>query len=347
MHFSPSGAANVVTNFMGTAFLLALLGGFLADAFLTSYCIYPISTTIEFAGLFILALQAHISSLKLPICTSTNRSTPCEHVDGEKKALLFFGLYLLALGVGGIKGSLPLHGDEQFDENTPKGRKQISTFFNYYVFCRSCGVLIAVTFVVWIEDNKGWQWGFGISTATILISIPIFLLRSTIYRIKIPAGSPMTAILKVGSQNITTIYNTCISGKSSNAVVSMNTNPSSTTDTSVAECHAKENAQIQTVHQLSLPVFPVLFMIVLAPVYNHIIIPFFRKVTKTEMSITHLQRIGTGLVLSIVAMAVAAPVEIKRKQVATQTGLCSHPLVKGSLLKLLNLKNLAIPRATA
>ena len=49
MHFSPSGAANVVTNFMGTAFLLALLGGFLADACFTSYCIYPISATIEFA----------------------------------------------------------------------------------------------------------------------------------------------------------------------------------------------------------------------------------------------------------------------------------------------------------
>ena len=49
MHFSPSRAANIVTNFMGTAFLLALLGGFLADAFFTSYCIYPISATIEFA----------------------------------------------------------------------------------------------------------------------------------------------------------------------------------------------------------------------------------------------------------------------------------------------------------
>ncbi|PSS07881.1 Protein NRT1/ PTR FAMILY 4.6 like [Actinidia chinensis var. chinensis] len=406
----------LVTNFMGTAFLLALLGGFLAEAFFTSYCIYPISATIEFAvrifmkiklliqcleqhfnqgwvnrgvhmlwdsslGLLILTLQAHISSLKPPICTSTNRSTPCQHVDGAKEELLFFGLYLVALGVGGIKGSLPPHGAEQFDENTPKGRKQRSTFFNYYVFSLSCGALIAVTFVVWIEDNKGWQWGFGDSTATILISIPIFLLGSTIYRTKIPAGSPMTTILKALDA---AIYNTCISRNSSNAVVSMNTSLSSTTDISVAECHAKENAQIQTaiqglefldravirnpIHPLlactakqvkevkivlnilpifmptimlncclaqlstfsvqhtatmntkigslrvppaSLPVFPVLFMIVLAPVYNHIIIPFFRKVTKTEMGITHLQRIGTGLVLSIVAMAVTALVEIK------------------------------------
>lgn len=71
----------------------------------------------------------------------------------------------------------------------------------------------------------------------------------------------------------------------------------------------------------SLPVFPVIFIILLAPIYDHIIIPFARKVTKSETGITHLQRIGVGLLLSIVAMAVAAVVEIKRKRVATNTGL--------------------------
>lgn len=71
----------------------------------------------------------------------------------------------------------------------------------------------------------------------------------------------------------------------------------------------------------SLPIFPVLFILILAPLYNHIIIPFSRKLTNTEMGITHLQRIGTGLVLSIMAMAVAALVEMKRKHVAIQSGL--------------------------
>lgn len=71
----------------------------------------------------------------------------------------------------------------------------------------------------------------------------------------------------------------------------------------------------------SLPIFPVIFTMILAPVYNHIIIPFARAVTKSEMGITHLQRIGTGLFLSVVAMAVAALVEMKRKRVAEQSGL--------------------------
>lgn len=48
MHFSPSNSANVVTNFMGTAFLLAILGGFLSDSYFTTYHIYLLSATTEF-----------------------------------------------------------------------------------------------------------------------------------------------------------------------------------------------------------------------------------------------------------------------------------------------------------
>lgn len=48
MHYSPSQSATTVTNFMGTAFLLALLGGFLSDAFFTTYAIYLISAFVEF-----------------------------------------------------------------------------------------------------------------------------------------------------------------------------------------------------------------------------------------------------------------------------------------------------------
>lgn len=129
-------------------------------------------------GLLILTIQAHVPSLKPPACISVNINSPCKEVGGASAVMLFAGLYLVALGVGGIKGSLPTHGAEQFDENTPQGRKQRSSFFNYYVFCLSCGALVAVTLVVWVEDHKGWQWGFGISTATILVSIPIFLLGS-------------------------------------------------------------------------------------------------------------------------------------------------------------------------
>ncbi|XP_051144410.1 protein NRT1/ PTR FAMILY 4.6-like [Andrographis paniculata] len=393
MNFSPSGAANSVTNFMGTAFLLALLGGFLSDAFFTTYLIYLISALIEFLGLVLLTVQAHSSSLKPAKCIPGSPEVPCHQVDGGKAAMLFLGLYLTALGVGGIKGSLPPHGAEQLDEDTPRGRKQRSTFFNYFVFSLSCGALIAVTLVVWIEDNKGWQWGFGISMLTILLSIPVFLAGSKFYRNKIPLGSPLTTICKV---LVAAILNTCMPRSSSNAIASMATSPPTPFDDGeivqgndqagkssvgspseslkflnravvnkpaldMLKCSVQQLEEVKIVLKIlpifactimlncclaqlstfsvqqaatmntklgslkvppaSLPVFPVVFIIVLAPLYDHVIIPFARRVTKSEMGISHLQRIGIGLVLSIVAMAVAALVEIKRKRVATESGM--------------------------
>jgi peptide/histidine transporter 3/4 len=75
-----------------------------------------------------------------------------------------------------------------------------------------------------------------------------------------------------------------------------------------------------------LHTFPVTYSMVLAPVYNHLIIPFVWKATKSEMGSTHLQHVGIGLALSTIAMAVAALVEIKRKRVTTNSGYPEHPL---------------------
>ncbi|KAK3421958.1 hypothetical protein EUGRSUZ_G02547, partial [Eucalyptus grandis] len=210
-------------------------------------------------------------------------------------------------------GSLPSHGAEQFDDTTPQGRKQRSTFFNYFVFCLSCGGLIAVTLVVLVEDNKGWQWGFGISTLAIFLSIPIFLAGSAIYRNKIPSGSrsrpfsslsflnravtskPINRSLECSVQQVedvkvvlkllpvfacTIILNCCLAQLSTFSV-----QQTSTMDTKLGSLE---------VPPASLPIFPILFIMILAPVYDHFIIPFARLATKTETGITHLQRIDHG-----------------------------------------------------
>uniref|UniRef100_A0A1S4D6Q0 Protein NRT1/ PTR FAMILY 4.6-like n=1 Tax=Nicotiana tabacum TaxID=4097 RepID=A0A1S4D6Q0_TOBAC len=193
-------------------------------------------------GLLIVTVQARIPSLRPPICTSVNRNIACEEVDDVQAAMLFSGLYLVALGVGGIKGSLPPHGAEQFYEHLTQGRKHRSSFFNYYIFCLSCGALIAMTLVVWVEDNKGWQWGFGISTIAILTSIVIFLLGSGTYRIKVPTGSPITTIFKVA---VVAICNSLHPRNSTNSTVEIRTNPSSTTESSEEEGHEKGKAEAE------------------------------------------------------------------------------------------------------
>lgn len=66
MYFSPARSATAVTNFMGTAFLLALLGGFLSDAFFTTYLIFIVSTAVEFLVLQLSVFCRSISNSRPP-----------------------------------------------------------------------------------------------------------------------------------------------------------------------------------------------------------------------------------------------------------------------------------------
>lgn len=63
----------------------------------------------------------------------------------------------------------------------------------------------------------------------------------------------------------------------------------------------------------SVPVIPLLFMVILIPIYDRFFVPFARKFTNHPSGITPLQRVGVGLVLSAISMSIAGVVEVKRK----------------------------------
>ena len=74
----------------------------------------------------------------------------------------------------------------------------------------------------------------------------------------------------------------------------------------------------KTIPTPCIPVIPLVFMSVLIPIYEFVAVPFARKITGHPSSITQLQRVGVGLVLSILSMAVAGSIELYRKQRSTR-----------------------------
>lgn len=71
----------------------------------------------------------------------------------------------------------------------------------------------------------------------------------------------------------------------------------------------------------SLTVFFVGSVLLTVPVYDRVITPIAKKLSHNPQGLTPLQRIGVGLVFSILAMVSAALIEIKRLRMARANGL--------------------------
>ncbi|KAG0471840.1 hypothetical protein HPP92_016386 [Vanilla planifolia] len=80
-------------------------------------------------------------------------------------------------------------------------------------------------------------------------------------------------------------------------------------------------------------------IITMMPLYDKLMIPFFRFVLRDSKGITVLQRIGIGMLLSIAAMIIAATVETKRIQ-ATKRGSTEHLLAVATIHSARNIRHL-------
>ncbi|CAL4996804.1 unnamed protein product [Urochloa decumbens] len=195
MHLGNAESANVVTNFMGTSFMLCLLGGFVADSFLGRYLTIAIFTAVQASGVTILTISTAAPGLRPSQCVA--KDATCDRASGAQLGVLYLALYLTALGTGGLKSSVSGFGSDQFDETNPGEKNQMMRFFNWFFFFISLGSLLAVTVLVYVQDNLGRPWGYGACAAAIAAGLVVFLAGTRRYRFKKLAGSPLTQIAAV------------------------------------------------------------------------------------------------------------------------------------------------------
>ncbi|KAL1565807.1 protein NRT1/ PTR FAMILY 8.1-like [Salvia divinorum] len=75
-----------------------------------------------------------------------------------------------------------------------------------------------------------------------------------------------------------------------------------------------------TIPQASLTIFDTLSVIFWVPIYDGLIVPAARKLTGCPTGLTQLQRIGTGLFISIFSMVAAAVLEVYRLRAVLRHG---------------------------
>lgn len=374
---SNSTAANNVTNWSGTCYITPLIGAFIADAYWGRYKTIAVFSIVYFFGMALLTISASVPTLKPP-CKASDVNC---HPTTSQTSVFFLSLYIIALGTGGIKPCVSSFGADQFDETDVIEKKKKSSFFNWFYFSINIGALIASSVLVWIQENVGWEWGFGIPTVAMGIAVCSFFLGTRRYRHQKPGGSPLTRIAQVlvatfrkwnmpvprdksglyevqdkesvieGSRKLEhtdgfrfldkaaleTVNDKSINGSNNpwrlctvtqveelKAVIRILpiwasgiifATVYSQMSTLFVEQGDTMNPHIGPVFKIpaaSLSIFDTLSVIFWVPVYDRLIVPLARKYTGHQRGFTQLQRMGIGLVISILSMVIAGIVEVKR-----------------------------------
>ncbi|KAM3389009.1 hypothetical protein ACQJBY_011255 [Aegilops geniculata] len=192
MGMNKSDAANTVSNWTGTCYAAPLIGAFLADAYLGRFWTIASFVIIYVFGLGLLTVAASVKGL-VPTCMAEG---VCDPTAGQTAAV-FVGLYLVALGTGGIKPCVSSFGADQFDEHDESERRSKSSFFNWFYLSINIGALVASSVLVNVQVRYGWGWGFGIPAVVMAIAVGSFFVGTPLYRHQRPGGSPLTRIAQV------------------------------------------------------------------------------------------------------------------------------------------------------
>lgn len=126
-------------------------------------------------------------------------------------ACLYAGLFLIALGSGGIKPCVSAFGGDQF--KLPEQAAQVATFFSIFYFSINAGSFIS-TFLTPIfradvhcfGDKDCYSLAFGVPALLMVISILTFLLGKRFYKIvPVASGNMMIQVAKCISVSITSL----------------------------------------------------------------------------------------------------------------------------------------------
>ncbi|CAK9312611.1 unnamed protein product [Citrullus colocynthis] len=197
MNFSLTKSVTTLTNFMGTTFLLTLVGGFISETYLSRFKTCLLFASFELMGYCLLTAQAHFPHLRPAPCKGAVAGSECEAAERGQEAILYVGIYLIAVGASGVKVALPALGADQFDDRDPGEAAKVSSFFNWFMFSLTIGSIVGVTLIAWLNTEVGWDWAFVVCSIALLAAIVIVFSGKSFYRNNVPIGSPLLRLLQV------------------------------------------------------------------------------------------------------------------------------------------------------
>ncbi|KAL0417767.1 UNVERIFIED_CONTAM: protein NRT1/ PTR FAMILY 2.7 [Sesamum radiatum] len=181
--------ATKVYNYVnGSITVFPIVGAVIADSFLGCFSVICFSSIISLLGIVLLVLTAALNQLRPPTC-SEKGSQHCEYPSQFQFAILYLSLALASLGTAFSRFTIATMGANQL--HSPKHQ---AIFFNWYIFAMYIANLVSATATVYVEENVGWTWGFGLCAVANVLGLVVFLSGTRFYCFVERKGSPFKSL---------------------------------------------------------------------------------------------------------------------------------------------------------
>ncbi|MEX2578674.1 MAG: POT family MFS transporter [Verrucomicrobiales bacterium] len=137
-------------HFVSLVYLTPLLGAFLADVFFGKYRVIVVLSIVYCMGHAALAIMG---------------------MAGEETMWLGMGLWLIALGSGGIKPCVSAHVGDQFGS---RNRHLIPRIFNWFYWSINLGAFLSTLLTPWLLEWYGPHLAFGVPGVLMALATIVF-----------------------------------------------------------------------------------------------------------------------------------------------------------------------------
>uniref|UniRef100_J3M7G7 Major facilitator superfamily (MFS) profile domain-containing protein n=1 Tax=Oryza brachyantha TaxID=4533 RepID=J3M7G7_ORYBR len=316
-------------------------------------------------GLGLLALSSMFSPPQSQQCSSSGDGRRVCQSSSVQTAFFYVSLYLVAIAQSGHKPCVQAFGADQFDVMDPGESSSRSSFFNWWYLGICASGTVTVALMSYVQDNVGWGVGFGVPCMVMLLALVVFLLGTRTYRfydggpggahgeatgtfsgvgkavtawreswrrgggggsVEVEHGECAESAVLAGEvrglARLVPIWAACLLyGVVFAQPPTLFTKQAATLDRRIG---SSSSSSFQ-VPPAALQSFLGVSIVPCVLLYDRVLVPVARRVTGVASGITALQRIGTGIALSLVMLVVAALVETKRLSTARDAGVVDGP----------------------
>uniref|UniRef100_A0A3P8P4I7 Solute carrier family 15 member 1a n=1 Tax=Astatotilapia calliptera TaxID=8154 RepID=A0A3P8P4I7_ASTCA len=186
-------ATSIYHTFVALCYLTPILGAIVADSWLGKF------KTIVYLSIVYTIGQVAMAVSAVHDITDSNRDGTPDNMTFHV-ALSMVGLFLIALGTGGIKPCVAAFGGDQFSEH----QVRLRTFFSVFYLCINGGSLLSTIITPILRgqecgiysQQKCYSLAFGVPAALMVVALVVFIVGSGMYYKAEPEGNIMLDVCK-------------------------------------------------------------------------------------------------------------------------------------------------------